>query len=168
MSSGGPELSSGTITSNPVVLLGGRAQLVIQLSTRKNAVFITLGGELVSGETIMTLENEDGDYEVPAGKEFFPYLAAMVGTSGQGFALGFGDDAVTPGTTDPATPKFILGENNVGGALKSAYIVTNTAETKEFAIATSPIPSGKFPFWETNSGANSKFLNLYGVEVDNA
>lgn len=166
MSSGGPELSSGTITGNPVVLLGGVAQLAIALGVRKNPVFFTLMGEITGANSIMTLEDKDGDHEVAASKELFMYRAAWATlTAGLTFALGFGDDGVADGVTDPANPVFVLGRDNVGGGMKSSYFNTAASATNEFDIL-ARVPAGKFPFVETNTNNASKSIIIYGVEVD--
>jgi len=152
---------------DPHIILGGSLQVPYSISKFTNPVFKTLSASLITTNNIGSFEFPEGtDYSVPTGKKLDVYRAIGLSAIVTELVLGYGDDGVAPGTTDPTNPVFVIGSNTTGTNLSSPLGLPTVGKSETFDIHF-PVPAGKFPFGEFTLGASgSKFAVLFGVESD--
>ena len=158
----GPGSQEKASEVDPDFLVGGLAKIPYTITKKVNPVFKALSIFIGSTNNVGTLESPFGtDYSVPASKEliiyryFFQASAASIN-----WGLAYGDDGVAAGTTDPTTPIWILGGDNLPS------LVNETANKQYHEDIYASVPAGKFPFAEVSATSANKFVHILGVEVD--
>ena len=157
-------------TDDPFYKGGDVIDIPYSLAKRTTPVFKFLHARTQSdgvNTKYMTFESPVGtDYQVPASKSLdilkvsFKSLAA-----GHWVALGYGDDAVAPGNTEPTTAVYF----NAKGAATNAvgiYVTVTVNVAIEYKILNT-VPASKYPHMAngTSTGANNDIdCILVGVE----
>jgi len=168
----GPGSAEAAAEVDPILRALGH-QIPYTATKKTNVVFKALIGRITGTNNIATLESPAGtDYQVPVSKTFFGTHAdfSAIHTGALYFAIGYGDDGVADGTTDPTTPIWVIGTNNASGSKSPYSVQVSTAAVDhppigEFDIYCE-IPAGKFPFFEAETDNTNKEIMLYGFEAD--
>ena len=141
------------------------AQLPLSMTQKASAKEILIGASInTTTNTIVSLEDEQGvDYSVPASKEtllYKQYFQSSIITAA--FQVGYADDGVAEGTTDPTTPVFIPwfpDSTNVGLHGVTVDVVA------EFNVPFR-VPTGKFPFFQHETTSGVSMVMCLGVEYN--
>jgi len=163
----GPGSAESAAEADPIIKAFGTLDLPYTAVLRTSLKIITLVYQLTGTEEIMTLEAPSGtDYSVPAGKVFLGLrLVIMAGVANIGVGIGYGDDGVAAGNTEPTTPVNLTGEFATGATQKGPYTAPTADTTEEFDIYVE-VPTGKFPYAHAVATSGDKDGILYGAEVD--
>ena len=157
-----PGSAESAAETDPTVDHGG-ILIPFSITAKVNPVFVTMTATILSTNNIMTFESPVGtDYSVPTGKTFLlNKLIFKSSLAGMTFNIGYGDDGVGAGTSDPTAPVWVIGSNNSSSAL-----MDEVADRMYEILLYGSIPAGKFPFLDTAATSGFKNAILQGVEVD--
>jgi len=149
---------------DPLIILHEEIQKPYTATKETGIVPFSANTRITGVNTIMTLESPAGtDFSVGASQTAIItrilYTSSVAGVFVQ---IGYGDDGVAEGTTDPTNPVFVFGE---GGAGETPLIVT-TADTPLVGIVALEIPAGKFPFVEVPATNAFKPVHVFGYLRD--
>lgn len=147
---------------DPHIIVGGNVEIPYVIGKKTTPVFKTLFIFIGTTNVVGTFESPGGtDYSVPASKELIIYRYIYNSSvAGVYFGLGYGDDGVAAGGSDPTNPVWVLGADNV------PTLQTPTADKNEIVDLDVRIPADKFPFAEVQATNANKLAVILGVEVD--
>jgi len=160
----GPGSAEAAGETDPIITLHEEIQIPYTATKETGIVPFSAFVSDTSANTVMTFESPaDTDFSIPSGKTGrITKLVWTHGTAGMYLSIGYGDDGVEAGTTEPTNPVHIAG----GLAGLESPFVSPVADTKVEARVNLTIPDGKFPFarWPTTNAV--KVAHIFGYSRD--
>jgi len=160
----GPGSQESAAETDPILTLHEEIQLPYTAVKFTGVAPFSATAPVEGTNTIMTFEHPAGtDFSIGATKTGMITRVLYYGSvAGTWVKIGYGDDGVAEGTTDPTTPVWLLGENAAG---ESPLVVT-TADVPYVSKVALEIPAGKFPFVELPATNAIKPVHIFGYTRD--